>query len=186
MSFFKSMWIAISTYSILPSPHTEWNKVNMRYSVCFLPVVGAFLGGALLLWHWVCRAFSTDGILFAAVAAVLPLLLTGGIHMDGFMDTIDALASHQSREKKLAIMKDSHCGAFSVMYCCLYLLLAFGLYHALYQTALIPMTCLGFFLSRAFTAFAAFTFPNARVRGCFILLPGTPDGGPPQSHNLRQ
>ena len=42
--------------------------------------------------------------------------------MDGFMDTCDALASHAGREQKLAILKDSHVGAFAVLGCALYLL----------------------------------------------------------------
>ena len=70
-----------------------------------------------------------SGVLFAAAAACLPLLITGGIHMDGFMDTVDALASHQSRERKLEILKDSACGAFAVLYCGVYLLLSFALYY---------------------------------------------------------
>ena len=48
--------------------------------------------------------------------------------MDGLCDTADALASHQTREKKLEILKDSHTGAFAVIGCCAYLLLTFALW----------------------------------------------------------
>lgn len=44
-----------------------------------------------------------------------PLIITGGFHVDGFMDTMDALHSYQPRERKLEILKDSHIGAFSVI-----------------------------------------------------------------------
>lgn len=57
---------------------------------------------------------------------VLPILLTGGIHMDGFMDTMDALHSYQDRERKLEILKDSHVGAFA----CLSLICEMFLYAA--------------------------------------------------------
>ena len=61
-------------------------------------------------------------MLLGAGVTLLPILVTGGIHMDGFCDTCDALASHGDREKKLAIMKDSNAGAFAVLGCACYLL----------------------------------------------------------------
>ena len=94
MCLLEPMWIAISTYSVLPAPRFDWNERNMRFSICFLPLVGLIVGVALYLWARAARALTVDGILFAAVATALPILLTGGIHMDGFMDTVDALSSH--------------------------------------------------------------------------------------------
>ncbi len=165
MRFLEPMWIAISTYSVLPAPRFDWNERNMRFSICFLPLVGFVIGAAFYLWAWVAKAFAVDGILFAVVATALPILLTGGIHMDGFMDTVDALASHQVREKKLAILKDPHAGAFAVVYCVVYLLLSFGLYHALFQTDALLIVCFGFVLSRALAVLGAVMLPNARKEG---------------------
>ena len=91
---------------------------------------------------------------FAAAAACLPLLITGGIHMDGFMDTVDALASHQSRERKLEILKDSACGAFAVLYCGVYLLLSFALYYEGYAAGWIYAFAPAFVLSRCLSACA--------------------------------
>ena len=56
----------------------------------------------------------------------VPLLVTGGIHLDGFMDTTDARSSYGDMEKKLAILKDSHVGAFAVIGCSFYLILSAG------------------------------------------------------------
>lgn len=165
MRFLEPMWIAISTYSVLPAPRFDWNEKNMRFSICFLPLVGLIVGAALYLWAWVAKALAVNGILFAAVAAALPILLTGGIHMDGLMDTVDALASHQVREKKLAILKDPHTGAFAVVYCGVYLLLSFGLYHALFQMEALLTVCLGLVLSRALAVLGAVALPNARKEG---------------------
>lgn len=165
MRFLEPMWITISTYSILPAPRFDWNERNMRFSICFLPLVGLIVGVALYLWAWAAKALAVDGILFAAVATALPILLTGGIHMDGFLDTVDALASHQPREKKLAILKDPHTGAFAVVYCGICLLLSFGLYHALFQTDALLIVCFGFVLSRALAVLGAVALPNARKEG---------------------
>lgn len=71
----------------------------MRYAICFFPAVGILCGAALWLWSVIARATGMSGVLFASVAACLPILVTGGIHMDGYLDTVDALSSHQPREK---------------------------------------------------------------------------------------
>ena len=82
--------------------------------MCFFPLVGVvtgilevILGNALLVYT------SCGTLFFAGVMTLLPVLVNGGIHMDGFLDTMDALNSYGSREKKLEILKDSRTGAFA-------------------------------------------------------------------------
>ena len=116
MRLFESLLIALSTYSAVPVPQLDWNEKNMRYAICFFPAVGVLCGAALWLWTVIAQESDMSGVLFAAIAACLPILVTGGIHLDGYLDTVDALSSHQTREKKLAIMKDANCGAFAVIY----------------------------------------------------------------------
>ena len=115
MIWLETMLVALSTYTALPMPQFEWNEKNMRYAICGLPLAGVICGAALLLWTWLACRFHLPAVLYAVVAVALPLLLTGGIHMDGYMDTVDALASHQNRERMLEIMKDSHIGTFGVV-----------------------------------------------------------------------
>ena len=165
MAFFESLLVALSTYSAVPVPQFEWNDRNMKYAICFFPAVGVICGGFLYLWYAFCQMFSVSGVLFAAVATGLPLLITGGIHMDGFMDTVDALASHQSRERKLEILKDSHLGAFAAIYCGVYLLIAFGLLFELYSQRNVGVYCPVYVLSRSLSAFCAVRLPNARKSG---------------------
>ena len=100
MRLFESLLIALSTYSAVPVPQFEWNEKNMRYAICFFPAVGVLCGAALWLWAVLAQATGMSGVLFAAIAACLPILVTGSIHMDGYLDTVDALSSHQTREKK--------------------------------------------------------------------------------------
>jgi adenosylcobinamide-GDP ribazoletransferase len=141
----------------------------MRSAICFLPVVGTFIGTALIIWQWFCLTFEVGAALFAAVAAVLPLLFTGGIHMDGFMDTADALSSHQPRERKLEIMKDSHTGAFGVIWCASYLLLSFGLYWFFIRKRL-RRSASALFSPRALCALSALTLPGARSGGMLFAF----------------
>lgn len=165
MILFESLLVALSTYSTLPVPQFEWNDRNMKYAICFLPAVGVLCGAAL--WGWVLLAewLELSSFLFAIIAACLPLLITGGIHMDGYMDTVDALASHQSRERKLEILKDSNCGAFAVIYCIVYLLIYVGLFYELFEAQCVYVICPAFVVSRSLSALCAVNMPNARKAG---------------------
>ena len=106
MRMIRSLLIAFSTYSRIPVPQVEWTEENRRYSMCFFPLVGLVTG--LVLWGWLalCDHFGFHLLLRGAGAALIPLAVTGGIHMDGFMDTVDAQASWQPAEKRLE-MADS-------------------------------------------------------------------------------
>lgn len=165
MTLLESLLVALSTYSVVPVPQFEWNEQNMKYAICFFPAVGIFCGALLWGWYELACLLEISSFLFAAVAVCIPLLVTGGIHMDGYMDTVDALASHQPQERKLEILKDPNCGAFSVIYCGIYLLLALGLFYELYEAHSIIPLCPVFVLSRALSALCAVTMPNARKAG---------------------
>ena len=164
MRLIRSLLIAFSTYSRIPVPQVEWNEENRRYSMCFFPLVGLVTG--LLVWGWLslCACLKMGPFLQGAVAALLPLLITGGIHMDGYMDTTDALASWQPQEKRLEILKDSHTGAFAVMGCAGYLLLSAALYSEADPAAGLRLAGV-FVLSRALSAFALVRMRSARNRG---------------------
>lgn len=172
MEFFKALAAAFSTYSAIPMPRLEWDGGAAKYVLCCFPAVGLVCGGALWAWYALCRALGAGGALFAAVAVCLPLLLTGGIHMDGFMDTVDAISSHQTQEKKLEILKDPHCGAFAVIWCGIYLLLGFGLFHGLYAAEAALVVLPGYTLSRALSALCAVTLPSASGSGMLYAFTG--------------
>lgn len=165
MVLIKSLCIALSTYSAIPMPQFGWDGKAMAYSLCFLPFVGVLAGGALWLWLLFCARFGVGEVLAAAVAAALPVLLTGGIHMDGFCDTVDALSSHQPPQRCLEIMKDSRAGAFAVIYGGLWLILAFGLWAELIRRGGAWQACLVFVLSRAAAVFLVIFMKNARGGG---------------------
>ena len=160
----RSLIIAFSTYSRIPMPQVEWTDENRKYAMCFFPLIGAAIGLVLWAWLWLSDALQLNGFFRGAVGALLPLLVSGGIHMDGFMDTSDAMASWQTRERRLEILKDSHVGAFAVMGCAGYLLLhAAILSEASLQSA--PLLLCVFMLSRALSAWALATFESARKNG---------------------
>ena len=162
----NGLWIAFSMYSRIPVPQAAWTPEGMREVFCFFPLVGLVTGGVLWSWLWLAQRLGLTAALTAAAATALPLLCTGGIHLDGFCDTVDALSSHGDREKKLAILKDSHVGAFAVMGCGLYLLLTFGLWSEYrFSPRGTAALALGWALSRSLSGLSVVTFPKARREG---------------------
>jgi adenosylcobinamide-GDP ribazoletransferase len=83
-----------------------------RAAVWF-PVVGLLLGLALAGLDWCGRAL-WDPYVAAALVLGAGVVATGGLHIDGLMDTADALFSRQSRERMLEIMRDPRSGALGV------------------------------------------------------------------------
>ena len=95
----------------------------------------------------------------------IPLLVSGGIHMDGFMDTVDALSSHAPREKKLEILSDPHTGAFAVIYMAVYLIMNVALVYEIYSAGALLTLCPVYILSRSVSALCAVTMRSARENG---------------------
>lgn len=161
---FKSMIIAFSTYSRIPMPRIEWEEESMKYSMCFFPFVGAVLGLCCLGIYMGLSYMGFGKIPTAALLTVLPILLTGGIHMDGFLDTMDAKNSYKPREEKLKILKDPHTGAFAIIYGVVYLLLSFGFFYEVNDRT-IPFVALGYAYSRTLSGLSVVTLKKAKKDG---------------------
>lgn len=176
MNPLKSLALAFTMYSRVPTPRVDWEGAHTKYTLCFFPVVGIFVGAAEFLWILLSSLLGVNTFFAGAIGLTLPLLLTGGIHLDGYCDTCDALASHQSRQRKLEILKDSNVGAFAVIGLGIYLVVALGgyvsffedLYYSVYSVAPLRAAacfCLLFPFSRSLSGLLAVTQPNARGSG---------------------
>lgn len=159
-----SMAAAFSMFSVLPVPQVPWNERNMRWMLAAFPLVGLVTGGACWGWNTLCGALALPDILRGAGLCLLPVLITGGVHLDGYADTCDALASHASPERRQEILKDPRLGAFAAIRLCCYFLASFALWTALprYDG---PAFLLAFCLSRALSGLAIAAFPLARNTG---------------------
>lgn len=178
MILLNAMAIAISMYSKIPVPIVDWNKKNMKYAMCFFPMIGVITGimqyaaGMLLLTYTSCGK-----LFFAAVMTLIPVLVTGGIHLDGYADTIDALSSYGDREKKLEILKDPHTGAFAVIGLCVYFTASIALWSEANISTLALTACI-YPLSRSLSGISVVSFRAAKNSG---LLKTFQDG----AHRLR-
>ena len=164
MNIIKSICVAFSMYSKIPMPRVEWNEKNMKYAMCFFPLIGAVIGGLMLLVRFLCGRFGFNTSVYAVVMTALPVLVSGGIHTDGFIDTVDALSSYGDKEKKLEILKDPHTGAFAIIACCSYFLAAFGIWTEA-KSLDIGILGIGFILSRTLSGFGVCKFPCAKKSG---------------------
>lgn len=166
----KSFAVAFSTYSKIPMPQFPWRDEDMRYALCFFPWVGAVIGG--LLWGFLCVAerLQLGETATALAGAAIPLLVTGGFHLDGFMDAGDAFCSYGEREKKLEILKDAHIGAFAVIMTLLCGILYVGAFSEISKGADMAVFCGGFALSRILSGLGLVYLKPARPSGLLFLF----------------
>ena len=175
----KKMWnsfkIAFSMYSKIPMPQSEWTDENMSLAMCFFPWVGAVIGLASWVVYqaggWLAdrqemlssRIPGSSNLFLTILLVLIPIFITGGIHLDGFLDTQDALSSYQPMERRLEILKDSHAGAFAIISCSVYFLAYTGIYSMLTAHAA-KVIAISFMLSRTLSGLSVICFPQARKK----------------------
>ena len=170
MQVIKSFFIAVSMYSKIPVPQFKWKEEDMKYIFCFFPWVGALIGVGIYFWNELCNYYHIGILCRTAVDAAIPLFITGGIHVDGFMDTMDALHSYSPKERKLEILKDSHIGAFAVIMLAVYGLVYLGAFSEVESNVMLKIVCSSFFLSRCLCGISAVSFPLAKKDGTLYLF----------------
>lgn len=160
----NSFLIAFAMFSKIPVPRADWDKENMKYMICFFPGIGLVIGILICGYGRLCELADFGVMMRAAGYVLLPVLVTGGIHLDGYLDTVDALSSWQPKERKLEILKDSHAGAFAIIMGCAYFILALGVWSEM-DDKVLPVIGIGYILSRALSGMALATFPCANKKG---------------------
>ncbi len=155
----KSLALTFSCFSRIPMPKMEWDSDNMRFMLAWFPFVGLIIGLVVAAWWLVAEVAGFGIVLKAAGAALIPLLITGGFHLDGFADVIDAMASNAEPHRKREILKDSHIGAFAAMGVAIYVVAYFALATELPEGCRVALllACVPV-LSRCGSAFASTIF----------------------------
>ena len=109
----NSLRLAIGFMTILPVAPRD-TPTQLASARAYFPLVGLVLGGILAALDFLLRPV-LPGLLLSVVLITALIVLTRGLHLDGFMDTCDALLGGFTRERRLEIFKDSHVGAFAVI-----------------------------------------------------------------------
>lgn len=111
-SFIYGFLLAIQFLTRIPIPiQSPWNYKTSRWALRSYPVVGLVLGSVIMVIFWILVPHLPVLILTLVIIS-LWVWLTGGLHLDGWMDVADAVGSNAPLEKKWEIMKDPHVGSF--------------------------------------------------------------------------
>ena len=94
----------------------------------FLPIVGLEIGAIWAALAWLCRFLQLPALVTGLILCAYPYIVTGFIHLDGYMDVTDAVKSWRSLERRREILKDSHVGSFAVIGIVLLLIAQFALF----------------------------------------------------------
>lgn len=143
---------------------TSWEAEDFGASVKYFPLYGLVIGGILVGAYYIFSLIFPP-LITAALILLLEVFITGGIHLDGFMDTMDGLFSGRSPERILEIMKDSRVGAHSVIALGLLYLLKFSIYYECPSALLFPALILMPVIARWAMLMGITTFPYARLEG---------------------
>ncbi len=156
---------ALRFLTVIPIPgRREISAEEAGASLGYFPLVGLFLGAILAGIDWSLSLILPSSIVNAVIIIAL-LLLTGALHIDGFIDTCDALFGRRTVQERWQIMSDSRVGGFGVVGAFCLLLLVYvslgGIAEAYKMVALILMPA----LSRWSMVYAIFAFPYAKPAG---------------------
>ena len=160
--------------SVIPVPGSERlfsrSTTDPRYIMGsgYFSLVGFLLGLIICILPWI---FGTifgaifSPLVLAALVVVALVVLTGGLHLDGLMDTCDGVFGRADPDSKLEIMRDSRVGSFGVLGALSVLLLKFALFASLGATLMIPALLIVPAVARWAMVLTALLFPSARITG---------------------
>jgi adenosylcobinamide-GDP ribazoletransferase len=156
--------------SVIPVPGSERlfrrSTIDPHYIMGsgYFSLVGFLLGLIICLLPWI---FGTifPPLVLAALVVIALVALTGGLHLDGLMDTFDGVFGRADPDRKLEIMRDSRVGSFGVLGALCVLLLKFALFASLGASLMIPALLIVPAVARWAMILAALLFPSARITG---------------------
>lgn len=123
----KSMVAAIQFLTIFGSG--KRGKVTSDYlsrSLFYFPFVGLLIGGCLAGLNFVFSKYLNHSVVNLSIIILL-VIFTGGLHLDGFADTVDGFYAGKNKEEILKIMEDSHIGTMGAIGLVILILLKFAL-----------------------------------------------------------
>lgn len=110
----RKLLIAIGFYTRIPVNFKKEVTTDEFYSsMRLMPLVGVIIGGLMYAGSILLERYDAD--VRGLSLAVFYIMLTGGLHIDGYMDSLDGLMSNRDKAKALEIMKDSRVGAFGAL-----------------------------------------------------------------------
>jgi adenosylcobinamide-GDP ribazoletransferase len=157
----QGLRVALSCLTILPvGVKGARSEKSCGRSLRWFPIVGLLIGVILVGAGTLAAPLVPPATVAAWIIAVW-VLVTGGLHLDGFADVCDGLYGGRSPAQRLRIMKDPHIGAVAVVGLFILLLLKWTLVSGLPGAAISRALCLSPCLGRAAMVLLASTLPYA-------------------------
>ena len=153
-------FMAWGMFLAIPCPKKIWSETARRKMLACLPLVGVVVGAVWALCAWL--TWYLPHPLGAALCAAAPWLVTGFLHLDGFMDVCDGVLSRRDLETRRRILKDSHCGAFAVICMVLLAMTQWSAFLSMEAAPLLPLALIPV-ASRASAAMAVLTLRPMRT-----------------------
>ncbi|HCD72278.1 adenosylcobinamide-GDP ribazoletransferase [Thermovirga lienii] len=162
----KSLFIALGFLTRIPSPYSNatYTEKEMASSLACFPLVGLIAGCLVAAIDALATKF-LGTMVASGVDLAAFFLITGGLHLDGLMDTADGLLSGKERERALEIMKDSRVGALGASIASLVLILKFALLASFPEGTRLAVLALFPAIGRWAMVPAITFFPYARKKG---------------------
>jgi len=142
MGILKSFLMALGMFSTIPVPRNSWNDKYMNLVILNLMLVGFFIGSIWFILTSFLLTMDMPILITSSLVLLIPFFLSGFLHVDGYMDTADAIFSRRDTSEKRRILKDSSVGAFAVIALVCLMLLQFSIIH----TILMQNRCLFIFI----------------------------------------
>lgn len=156
---------ALSFLTIIPLPiRREISPEEVGRSLGYFPVVGVIIGLILAGLNWLFRWFLPPTVI-SGLLIVAMVLISGALHLDGFIDTCDGIAGHRTVEDRWRVMHDSRVGAFGVIGVFLLLLVKYVSLSSLPESWLTITLLVMPVVSRWAMVYAVFAYPYARPDG---------------------
>ena len=124
-----------SMFCAIPCPWKIWDENAKGKMLLFLPVVGLEIGALWAALAWLAGLVQLPALVTGIILSAYPYIITGSIHLDGFMDVTDAVKSWRDLERRREILKDSYVGSFAVIGVVLLMLAQFALFASAPKTA---------------------------------------------------
>jgi len=155
---------------------TSIDDASSHPARCY-PLVGFAIGALAALAFALAGWLLLPPVIAAVAALAVAMLVTGALHEDGLADVADGFGGGRSRERKLAIMRDSRIGSYGVLALVLVLAARGGSLAALADASTVAAALIAAHtLSRGGLAALMCTLPQARSDG-LAAATGRPGGG---------
>jgi len=156
---------ALKFLTIIPLPgRRKIGPEELGRSVGYFPLVGFIIGLILAGLSWLLGLILPWAVVNALLIVFL-VVISGGIHLDGLIDTCDGIAGHKTVEERWQVMHDSRAGGFGVAGACCLLLVKYVSLNSVPEPLLMVTLVLMPMLSRWVMVYALFAYSYARPSG---------------------